>query len=220
MDKDLKDTIKKLEEAKSKQEKIERIIILLSGLLIVIIFSIIGINVYSGKEETISEPEINIIAKQKKEEKNTPPAEKTVPKVEKKEDIKSPEQPVKAEKVIEEKKVEKPKTVQEKISTPLKTEKKVAEKTPEKASKKTEEKPKKEQKKVAKNPFPSGYYIQAGAFSTKKKAEKLLKKLNMPNAKIRKEGELYKVLIGSFKNRKEAYRFMKEKNIKGFVRKI
>ncbi|WP_457626082.1 SPOR domain-containing protein [Persephonella sp.] len=206
MDQDLKDTIKKLEEAKSKQEKIERIIILLSGLLIVIIFSIIGINVYSGKEETISEPEINIVAKQKEIEKSPPLVEKPAQEKEKKE-IKA----VQPEKSAE--KTEKTKTEQKIVKAVPEAEKKIKKK--EKAQPKAQPK-----KKVAKNPFPSGYYIQAGAFSTKKKAEKLLKKLNLQNAKIRKEGELYKVLIGNFKNRKEAYRFMKEKNIKGFVRKI
>jgi len=210
MDQDLKDTIKKLEEAKSKQEKIERIIILLSGLLIVIIFSIIGINVYSGKEETISEPEINIVAKQKEIEKSPPPVEKPAQEKEKKE-IKA----VQPEKSAE--KAEKTKTEQKIVKVLPEAEKKIKKK--EKAQPKAQPQ-KKEQKKVVKNPFPSGYYIQAGAFSTKKKAEKLLKKLNLQNAKIRKEGELYKVLIGNFKNRKEAYRFMKEKNIKGFVRKI
>lgn len=40
MDQDLKDTIKKLEEAKTKQEKIEKIIIILSGLLIIVIFQL------------------------------------------------------------------------------------------------------------------------------------------------------------------------------------
>ena len=196
MDQDLKDTIKKLEEAKSKQEKIERVIILLSGLLIVIIFSIIGINVYSDKEETISEPEINIVAKDKTEEK---------PQVKSIIQQKQPEQTYKEEKQSISKKKEETAHKKE-IKAVTKTE--VAKKSEEISQKKTTPS------------FKSGYYIQAGAFTTRKKAEKLLKMLKIPNAKIRKEGQLYKVLIGEFKNRKEAYSFMKKIGIKGFIRKI
>jgi len=202
MDQDLKDTIKKLEEAKSKQEKIERIIILLSGLLIVIIFSIIGINIYSNREETISEPEINIIA-------NSQPSETPL----KKTDIQQKQQP------------EVSITTKEKDQTPPVKKEKEEEKKEAKSSQKPvatkkvqKEKPPAQKEKA--QSFRSGYYIQAGAFTTRKKAEKLLKALNIPNAKIRKEGQLYKVLIGDFKNRKEAYSFMKKMGIKGFIRKI
>lgn len=61
MDKDLKDTIRKIEEAKKKQERLEKTIIILSGILIIIVFTVIGINLYSGKGEKVSEPEINIV---------------------------------------------------------------------------------------------------------------------------------------------------------------
>jgi len=214
MDQDLKDALKKLEEAKNRQERIERIIILLSGLLIIVIFSIIGINIYSGKEETVSEPEVNIIAKEEKAEE---PSKKQPAKP-----VAEPPKNVKQEKTTSRKETNK--KTKEQVSHKSK-EKKVkvnqkGQKKPEKIAK--AKKPQNKPKKTAsvKTTVPSGYYIQAGAFSTRKKAEKLLKKLNLPNALIRKEGNLYKVIIGSFKNRKEAYRFMKQKNIKGFIRKI
>jgi len=192
MDQDFKNAIKKLEEAKRKQERTERMIIFLSGLLVVIIFSIIGINIYSGSEETISEPEINIVA----EEAQPVSAEKK----------QSATIPSQREKIKEKEIIQKPKNEIEQPhgeKTTIKKEKKLEKKEPPK-----------------KTILPSGYYIQTGAFSTRKKAERLLKKLNLTNAYVRKEGELYKVLIGNFKNRKEAYRFMKEKNIKGFIRKL
>ncbi|WP_456464946.1 SPOR domain-containing protein [Persephonella sp.] len=201
MDQDLKDTIKKLEEAKSKQEKIERIIILLSGLLIVIIFSIIGINIYSDKEETVSEPEINIVAKDKPQKKDE---EKKQEK--QKELITQQEQPPKQ---ISKEKKENISSTNKNKETPLKKEEK---------NKNTTQAIKSQKKTVPS--FRSGYYIQAGAFTTRKKAQKLLETLKIPNAKIRKEGQLYKVLIGEFKNRKEAYNFMKKIGIKGFIRKI
>ncbi len=205
MDQDLKDTIKKLEEAKSKQEKIERVIILLSGLLIVIIFSIIGINIYSDRNETISEPEINIVAKHETKKEFEKKSETYL------EQKQTDQQPQKLEKknIPSKQEVKKQPEINTKLIT-NKTEKK-------------EEKPVKtvkEEKKKAISSFKSGYYIQAGAFTTRKKAEKLLKTLKITNAKIRKEGQLYKVLIGEFKNRKEAYSFMKKIGIKGFIRKI
>ncbi|WP_457634595.1 SPOR domain-containing protein [Persephonella sp.] len=210
MDQDLKDTIKKLEEAKSKQEKIERIIILLSGLLIIIIFSIIGINIYSNKEETVSEPEINIVAKNETEKETQKKSETQL------EQKQTDKQPEKVPQKVEKQNTPPPKPEVKK--QPETNTKLTANKTEKK-----EEKPVKtvkEEKKKAVPPFKSGYYIQAGAFTTRKKAEKLLNTLNLKNARIRKEGQLYKVLIGEFKNRKEAYSFMKKIGIKGFIRKI
>ncbi|MBK3332724.1 SPOR domain-containing protein [Persephonella atlantica] len=189
MEPDLKDTIKKLEEAKSRQEKIERIIILLSGLLIVIIFSIIGINIYTDREETVSEPEITIISQEVKKTEVTPKETKSVM---------LPQTPPPQ--------VQKETAVQAKKQTEL--------------EKKEEVKEKKKTVKIDKPSSIHGFYIQVGAFSSKKKAERLVKNLRMKNVFIRKEGELYKVMIGSFKNKKEAYNFMKAKNIKGFIRKI
>ena len=61
MDNDLKESMKKIEEAKRRQEKIERIIILLSGFFAVLIFAIVGINIYySGGDETVSKPQVII----------------------------------------------------------------------------------------------------------------------------------------------------------------
>lgn len=191
MEQDLKNAIKESEKIKRRQEKIERTIILLSGLLTIIMFSVIGISIYSDKGESISEPEINIVAKKdQKIDKETPLKEETV----KKEAVKPTEKNIKNKVIAKEKKIETSK--QKKKTLPIK------------------------QKKVEVSKKLSGYYIQAGAFSSKKRAESFLKTLNLKNAFISKEGKLYKVLIGSFKNRKEAYKFLKEKNIKGFVKKL
>ncbi len=210
MEPDLKDTIKKLEEAKNKQEKIERIIILLSGLLVIVIFSIIGINIYTDREETVSEPEITIVSKEIK--KTEPLAEtKTQPVA----PVKAVEVPATPEK---EETIHKPEntTKAEKSATAQKTDTRTEK---AKENKKPAES-KKSDRKTEKPAFVHGFYIQIGAFSSRKKAEKLVKDLQIKNAFIRKEGELYKVMIGSFKNKKEAYNFMKSNKIKGFIRKL
>jgi len=208
MEPDLKDTIKKLEEAKNRQEKIERMIILLSGFLVIIIFSIIGINIYTDKEETVSEPEVTIVSKEVKKtqlisEETVPPPSPTLPKTSVT-DSGTTKENVKTEKKTEVKKSQ--------ISQRDDTEKKEIGETTDKI--------KNQINTTKKTSFPSGFYIQVGAFSSKKKAEKFIQEINLKNAQIKKEGELYKILIGSFKNKKEAYSFMKEKNIKGFIRKL
>ncbi|WP_457641551.1 SPOR domain-containing protein [Persephonella sp.] len=222
MDHDLKDTIKKLEEAKTKQERIERIIIILSGLLIIVIFSVIGINIYSGKDETISEPEIDIVAEKTL---NSIPKDELIP--EEKPTLHKNISQLEKEKKTVEKKTENPataKTENKTTETKKTTKNKPAKETKITKQEKSQEKKtvKKEKKTLptVKTPEAGFYYIQLGAFSSRKKAEKFTKSLKSKNIYIINEKGLYKVLLGKFKSRKDAYKYMREKDIKGFVRKI
>ncbi|NPA58251.1 MAG: hypothetical protein GXN94_03030 [Aquificae bacterium] len=212
MEQDLKDTIKRLEEAKQKQEKAERIIILLTGLLIVVVFSIIGINLYSSMEETVSEPEVEIVGKEE-----IPP----VKTVEVEEAVAPVPEVLPVEKQVEEKPVQKEKPVAEKPANKVVEKPKPQPQPKPKPQPKAEVKPKpKTGVKIVSPSSLSGIYVQVGAFSTGKKAEKAVKELKLPNAVILKEDRLYKVLVGSFKNRKEAFQFLEKKNIKGFIRQF
>ena len=271
MDQDLKDAIKRIEEVRNRQEKIERIIIFLSGIFIVIVFAIIGIYLYSGKDKTVSEPEVNIVAEsvpqsatpvsneQKVQEQEVSknqtatPQIKSEPEVNKEDKSKVNDQDIikkleektasqitavkpqpktekkaqqeKQTKIAQSKPAKKENTKQKESKENQKTKtkvenKKVAKKT-EQVNKKSSTKPQVSKKSVVASSLPSGYYIQIGALSSLSNAKKLKKKLNLPNVYIHKEGKLYKVLIGSFKNRKEAYEFKKKHNLsKGFVRKL
>ncbi|NPA13149.1 MAG: hypothetical protein GXO45_04085 [Aquificae bacterium] len=115
----------------------------------------------------------------------------------------------------EEKKVEKKQTA-EKPKTTVKTEKTT--KPPKKTIKKAE----KTNKVIVilREHLPSGYYIQLGAFSDKTKAIRFASKVNTDKLYVVKEGVLYKVLVGKFSTRKEAYRTLRKLNVKGFVRKL
>ena len=94
-----------------------------------------------------------------------------------------------------------------------KTEKNVAEKkSPVKTVKKVENK--REVKKVVKK----YYYIQISALASMEKARKVKsqwEKKGFKNVIIIKEKGLYKVLIGRFNSMKEAFKFLREHNIKG-----
>ncbi len=248
MDKDLKDTIRKLEEAKKKQERLEKTIIILSGLLIIIVFTVIGINLYSGKDEKVSEPEINIVNEKtpeviKKEEKIAQgtqkaavstkliqPAENTAKnQVKEKKETNIQIQKTK-EKITVTNQTKKEDKKQGKVvivKKPEKVEKKPAKtyKGEIKPAKKEEKKKvvKKEEKKVEKATVQKGYYyIQVGAFSSKQNAEKAKKKYKISSSRfvIVKSGSLYKLLIGKFKTRKEAQNFMRKYGIKGIIKKI
>ncbi|NPA54411.1 MAG: hypothetical protein GXO21_07060 [Aquificae bacterium] len=232
MDKDLKDTIRKLEEAKRRQEKLEKTIIILSGLLIVIVFTVIGINLYSGKNEKISEPEINIInekspdiAKINKEETAnvvqkgilpttsniTTSTQSQIISKSKSEQIEKKEKTEKSKVVI----IKKPEKIEKRKETPQKKE--IQKKKITSANTKNT---KKEEKKAS---VQTGYYyIQVGAFSSKENAERAKKNFKISPSRfvIIRTGKLYKLLIGKFKTRKEAQNFMRKYGIKGIIKKI
>jgi len=205
MDKDLKDSIKKIQKKRERYERLEKIVIFFTGVIAILIFLVIGLNVYSGLSEKVSEPEINIV--ENENVTKTPIVKKEEPK-QKEEKIISTN---KEKKVPEAKKPEK-KT----LKTETKKEK-VAITTPPKLETPKEEilEPKKEQ--IKKTAF---YTIQIGAFKTKVNAEKHIKKHNLENAFVIKEKNFYKVMVGKFKNKKEAILFMKKHKLKGFLRKI
>ena len=70
MEKDIKHAIKKLEEKRKKIEKTEKIILFLSGIILIVIFAIIGLNIYTGIGEKVSEPEVEIVKGNKISTKN------------------------------------------------------------------------------------------------------------------------------------------------------
>ncbi len=201
MDRDLKDSIKKIQKKRERYERLEKLVIFFTGVIAILIFLIIGLNVYSGLSEKVSEPEINIVENEnviketpiKKEENlKEKPKEKQV-KVEKEQ--KQAEKPAKTVKKVEKKE-------KTEVLTPPKLEhkKSVAE----------------EKKEMVK----SFYTIQIGAFKTKTNAEKHIKKHKLENAFIIKEKNFYKVMVGKFKTKKEALNFMKKSKLKGFLRKL
>ncbi|WP_457623543.1 SPOR domain-containing protein [Persephonella sp.] len=208
MDQDLKDTIKKLEEAKTKQERIEKIIIILSGLLIIVIFSVIGINIYSGKNETISEPEIDIVAERTPDKvKNEIPLHQNITETKESEKYKK-EQEKTEKKEVKQTQTQNKEKKPEEVEKPVKKEK-IVQKKPEPV------------KKASPSTPPKGYYyIQLGAFSSEKKAKKYVSDLKKKNVYIIKEKGLYKVLLGRFKTSKEAYKYLRDNDMKGFVRKL
>lgn len=70
---DLKDIFKTVKERK-KKEKMERLLVYLSGILLALVFVAIGLNLFSKSEKPISEPEIKIV-----KDINQPVAEPKIP---------------------------------------------------------------------------------------------------------------------------------------------
>ena len=234
MDNDLKDSIKKIEEVKKRQEKIEKLIILLAGIFALLIFAIVGINIYYSGKEQVSEPKVVI-----EDEKATAtytaqpqPAQEPVKAVntvlenkqelqkeEKQKSVKKEQPQNKAEKPKEKvessKKQEKTKTTQTKVAkTEFKHEKpkvKVASTAPSNTPEKTQP-----QKSYTKSYI---YTIQVGAFSSEEKAEKFLKSLGHRGFIVKSKG-IYRVFVGRFDSYKDAVSYMKKHHLKGFVRKI
>ncbi len=191
MEKDIKHAIKNLEEKRKKVEKTEKIILFLSGIILIVIFAIIGLNIYSGMGQKVSEPEVEIVSGKKLQvqkevilPKDETPTEKST--VEKKEDTKLKIEP--------------------------KVEKKEKNILPEKETTKMET--------VSQVPLSDFYTIQLGAFKSKSNAEKFIKSKKLENAFIYHDGPFFRVMIGKFKTKKEAYSFLKEKGLKGLVKKI
>ncbi len=188
MEKDIKHAIKKLEEKRKKIEKTEKIILFLSGIILIVIFAIIGLNIYTGIGEKVSEPEVEIVKGNKISTKN-----EIIDEVEseKGENLKKELKQVEVKKVKE-------KTVPSEIR---------------------EEKVKKEEK-PEKKVLTSFYSIQLGAFSLKKNAENFIEKRNLKDAFIVYRAGLYRVMVGKFKTKKEAYLYMKKMGVKGIVKKV
>ena len=228
MENDIKDTVKKLEEAKRKQEKIERIIILLSGFFVILISAIIGINIYyKGGEEKVSQPEI-VIA----DEESKPKNENLALKKEVKKELSIDKNKHQASQNIKEKskadskkvaKIEKKENSQSSsVNKPEKKASEVRQKKEKKQDKKakSKEKPKTVKKKAVKKVQKVAFYsVQLGAFKSKENAEKFLKKLKV-NGFIKEEGGFYRVFVGKFNTYKEASHFLRKHSLKGFIRKV
>ena len=231
MENDIKDTVKKLEEAKRKQEKIERIIILLSGFLVILISAIIGINIYyKGGEEKVSQPEIVIADEEnapvslenknqalKEEVKKELSINKNKPKI---------TQNIKETSKTDNKQIAKIDTKGNKQNTSTsKPEKKVSQVKTIKEKKKVQNIQKLEKQKVVKKKTTQNvkkavfYSVQVGAFKSKENAQKFLKKLKLKGF-IKEEGGFYRVFVGKFNSYKETSHFLKKHSLKGFIRKV
>jgi len=210
MENDLKDSIKKIEEIKKKQEKIEKIIIIVAGIFAVLIFLVIGVNIYySGGNEPVSQPKVVLedevqtnVVEYKPE--NQIKADTTLPKQnlqEKQQEIKDTKKQQTQTKTVEKEKKQKEKN--------------------QNASKTVEETKKQKQTKSVKPAKTKQFYytVQVGAFTSKKRAIEYLNSLKLKGKVVEKNG-IYRVLIGEFDSYKEAYKFMKEHSLKGFVRKV
>lgn len=193
MEKDIKHAIKKLEEKRKKIEKTEKIILFLSGIILIVIFAIIGLNIYTGIGEKVSEPEVEIVKGNK-----IPTKSEVVEPVEEQKTKEVKKEEKREEKVVKEKKVEETGVKEKRV--PL-------------------EKAKKEEKKK-KEILTMFYSIQLGAFSLKKNAENFIEKRKLKDAFIVYRAGLYRVMVGKFKTKKEAYLYMKKKGIKGIVKKV
>ncbi|MEZ0324016.1 MAG: SPOR domain-containing protein [Hydrogenothermaceae bacterium] len=83
---DLKDVFKTVKE-KKKKEKIERLLIYMSGILLTLVFVAIGLNFFSGKDKNqVSEPDIKIV-----KDINQPSAPPQIPAEEKLQEVKIPQ---------------------------------------------------------------------------------------------------------------------------------
>lgn len=84
---DLKDVFKTVKEKKRK-EKIERLLIYMSGILLTLVFIAIGLNFFSGTDKNqVSEPDIKIV-----KDINQPSAPPQIPKEETLQEVKIPQQ--------------------------------------------------------------------------------------------------------------------------------
>jgi septal ring-binding cell division protein DamX len=209
MDKDLKDSIKKIQKKRERYERLEKLVIFFTGVIAVLIFLIIGLNVYSGLTEKVSEPEINIV-----ENENIKKPVKVEKENSEKKEI---EGKVKEVKKQETKKIANKTEIKEKQSLPKKQEtKKAVIAPPEKL-----ELPKEKISEQKNEQFQTSFYtIQIGAFKTKINAEKHIKKHKLENAFVLKEKNLYKVMVGKFKTKKEAVIYKREYKLKGFIKHI
>ncbi len=231
MENDIKDTVKKLEEAKKRQEKIERIIILLSGFLVILISAIIGINIYyKGGEEKVSQPEI-VIADEENAQVSLENKNQALKEEVKKELSIDKNKPKIIQNIKETSKSNNKQTAQiekkenkQNISA-NKPEKKVSQvkETKEKKQVKKEqelEKAKAAKKKVTQKVQKIVFYsVQVGAFKSKENAQKFIKKLKLKGF-IKEEGGFYRVFIGKFNTYKEASQFLRNHSLKGFIRKV
>ncbi len=242
MDNDLKDSIKKIEEVKKRQEKIEKLIILLAGIFALLIFAVVGVNIYYSGKEQVSEPKV-VVENEKVNATYTAPPQETSPvettkailqpKMEekkaeqpKKEEIakqnnKKPEKP-KEQKVVKTlpQKENPKKTHKEKVATQKEVKQKAEKPVKPKAvaikPTKKEQHPKEYKRSYAKGYI---YTIQVGAFSSQEKAVKFLKSLGLRGF-IQKSNGIYRVFVGRFDSYRDAVSYMRKHNLKGFVRKI
>jgi cell division protein FtsN len=158
------------------------------------------------------------LTKEQPKEEKSKPSEKQPekPKSEEKQQTveKQTEKPKQQEKATskEQSKEEKPK--QPAIAT--KVEKNKEESEPVKHEPK--ENKKVDSKEITSIILSDGFSIQAGAFSTREKAE--TEKAKYSNVYIVEESGLYKVLVGKFKTEKEARDYQREHNIKGFIKRV
>ena len=243
MDNDLKDSIKKIEEVKKRQEKIEKLIILLAGIFALLIFAVVGVNIYYSGKEQVSEPKV-VVANEKVNATYTAPPQETSPvettkavlqpkteekklqqpKKEKiaKQNNKKPEKPKEQKVVKASLKKENPKKAHKEKVAITKEVKQKKENTPTKPKAVLVKPTKKEQhQKEHKKSYAKGYIytIQVGAFSSQEKAVKFLKSLGLRGF-IQKSNGIYRVFVGRFDSYREAVSYMRKHNLKGFVRKI
>lgn len=230
---DLKDVFKTVRE-KKKREKMEKLLLYLAGVLLVLIFVAIGLNIFPKDGRPISEPEVKIV-----KDINQPVATPQIPTQQQQQnkpvlenqpqEVKLPEKDNTLEgsntdnknQHTEEKLTEKPKEKeQSKISHNEKPQEK------EKDSKQSKDKiisqekgNKKDDSKSIVSMIRSGFFsIQVGAFSTKEKA--MTEKSKYPQAFIVEEEGLYKVLVGRFETDKEAREYKNAKGIDGFIKRL
>lgn len=223
MENDLKDSIKKIEEIKKRQEKIEKVIIIVAGIFAVLIFLVIGVNIYySGGDEPVSQPEvvledkvqINVLEYKSENQITTAtalqnPQEKQQEIKDTKKDKKQekPDKSLNTKEQTQDKTLEQERKQKEKHQNTLKT----VEKT---------KKQKQETEPVKPVKTKQFYYtVQVGAFASKKRAIEYLNSLKLKGKVVEKNG-IHRVLIGEFDSYKEAYKFMKKHSLKGFVRKV
>jgi len=221
MENDIKDITKKIEEARKRQEKIERIIIFLVGFLVLLVSSIVGINVYySGGKTEVSNPKV-IVQEPPPSTKVAETSKKTVLKQEN-----SAKVNVNKNKEVEKAQTSKNNTL---ISKQIKKEEKDI-KTKSLAVKKTIKKETKEKKAIVKQQNKKNikkkaihklyYTIQVAAFKSHKNAQQFVKKLHLKSTFIKQEAGFYRVFVGKFESYKEAVKTLKNLPVKGFIRKI
>lgn len=226
---DLKDVFITVKEKKGK-DKMEKLLVYLSGVLLALVFVAVGLNFFSKQDKTVSEPDVKIV-----KDINQPVSAPVIPPSELPQKLPTAlsEQPQNMEEVKIPSKEEKQPVQQETVKQPepkpeekivhqQKEEKIQQQQKPAEIHKQTTEKQEKvtqKDKESVLSAISSGFFsIQVGAFSTSEKA--MQEKSKYSNAFIIKEGGLHKVFVGRFETDREAREYKNRHNIDGFVKRL
>lgn len=246
--KDLKDVFKTVKE-KRRKEKMERILVYLSGVLLALVFVAVGLNFFSKQDKTVSEPDVKIVKDinqpvsapviqpselpqpqhAQKEEVNIPSKEELQQTQPVKQGVVKQQEPEPEEKISPQKLLESDKNKQE-IKKQEKKEaiqKQKEDKLEYKAQKpakvhqdiQNSENSTSKDKEIVLSTISSGFF-SIQVGAFSTREKAMQEKSKYSNAFIIEEGGLHKVLVGRFETDREAREYKNKHNIDGFVKRI